>query len=74
MFMKFKRNQQVLINGIGKFEDTIYKNKLATVIRRDPYFKDFYVRFEDGTADWISPEHIKPIIEQNNRKDENHEN
>ena len=47
MHNKFKIDEMVIVNGIGKENGTIYKNRIAKVICRDPF------KFNDGTEDWI---------------------
>lgn len=44
----FKDKESVIVNGFGKNNNYSYKNKLAIIICRDPYFKDYNVKFENG--------------------------
>ena len=50
---KFNIGCIVIVNGIGKCNDKRYHNKIAIVIERDPFFKDYHVEFEDGSKDWL---------------------
>lgn len=61
MFNSFKINEKVIITGFGKCNGTIYKNRIATIICRDPYFLDYNIKLEDGTEDWIDGMYIKKI-------------
>ena len=61
MFNKFKNNQLVIVNGFGKENGTFYKNKLAKVICRDPFFLDYNIKFPDGTEDWINGIYLKKV-------------
>ena len=61
MFNKFKNNQLVIVNGFGKENGTFYKNKLAKVICRDPFFLDYNIKFADGTEDWINGVYLKKV-------------
>ena len=59
MFNKFKINDKVIVNGIGKCNGKEYINQTAIVINRDPFFLDYNVRFEDGTEDWLEEECLR---------------
>ena len=59
MFSKFKIGNKVFVNGIGKNDGKVYANVSAIVIEHDSYFKDYLVRFKDGTTDWISPQYLR---------------
>jgi len=61
MFNKFKNNERVIVNGYGKNDGKLYKNVLATVICRDPFYLDYNILFDDGTEDWLSPKSLKKI-------------
>lgn len=58
MFNKFKDGEIVIINGIGKCNNTIYVNVVGRVICRDPYFLDYNVLLEDGTEDWFDGKYL----------------
>lgn len=55
----FKDHESVIVNGFGKNNNYSYKNKLAIIICRDSYFKDYNVKFENGTEDWINEKYLK---------------
>ena len=59
MHNEFKNNTKVIICGPGETNGKMYKNVLAIIIERDPYYKDYHVKFNDGTTDWLLPEHIR---------------
>ena len=59
MFSRYKIGEKVIICGIGEFYGTKYENELATIIERDPYYKDYLVKFNNETEDWILPRYIK---------------
>lgn len=59
MFNKFKDGETVIVSGIGKCNGKKYKNKIAKVICRDPYFLDYNVKFKDGTEDWLDKKYLK---------------
>ena len=61
MFSKFKANEKVIVNGIGKCNGKEYINQSAIVIHRDPFFLDYNIRFEDGTEDWIEEEYLEKV-------------
>ena len=63
MFNRFKNKQKVVVNGFGKCANTFYKNSIAIVICRDPYFLDYNIRFEDGLEDWIDGQYLKKLKE-----------
>ena len=44
MHNKFKIDELVIVNGIGKENGTIYKNRIAKVICRDPFYFDYNIR------------------------------
>lgn len=59
MHNEFKNGTKVIVYGPGENNDKFYKNVPAKIIERDPYYKDYLVRFIDGTEDWLLPEHIR---------------
>lgn len=61
MFSKYKNNEIVKVNGIGKCNNTIYINKKGFIICRDPYYKDYNIQFDDGSEDWIEESFINKI-------------
>lgn len=56
MYNKFKINEFVIVNGIGKAHDTQYLGEIAQILWRDPYYNDYNVRFQDGLEDWVDEE------------------
>lgn len=59
MHNKFKNGTKVIVCGPGKNNGKMYRNVSAIIIERDPYYKDYHVRFKDGTKDWLLPRHIR---------------
>lgn len=59
MFSKFKNGQKVIVYGPGKKDGKFYKNVPAIVIERDPYYKDYHIRFLDGTDDWLLQKYLR---------------
>lgn len=64
MFNKFRKGKKVIVCGYGKNEGKIYKNVPAIVIERDPYYKDYHVKFMNGTDDWLSPIYLRKPYER----------
>lgn len=58
MFNQFKNGDKVLVRGIGQNNKKYYNGVIAEVIERDPYFKDYHLRFEDGSEDWLLPKYL----------------
>ena len=48
MFNEFKIGDKVFVEGIGEIDGTVYKNIPAKIVERDPYFKDYLVKFKNG--------------------------
>lgn len=67
MFNKFKNNERVLVNGIGKNGGKYYYKKRGYVICRDPYFKDYNIRFLDETEDWFDEESLRKSRRENKK-------
>lgn len=61
MLNKFKVSQRVHVNGIGKSENKYYKNKIGKVIIKDTYFRDYLIRFNNGSEDWFNEYSLKKI-------------
>lgn len=59
MFNKYKNGSKVIVYGTGKNNGKFYKNVPATVIEVDPYYRDYHLKFKDGTEDWLSEEHLR---------------
>ncbi len=62
MFSKFKKGSEVIVLGYGQVDNKFYANKKAIVIEKDSYYKDYLVKFEDGTEDWIKPKYLRKAI------------
>lgn len=58
MFNKFKKGDIVVVNGIGKSDSKNYFNKMAVIIGKDTYFKDYNVKFTDELEDWIDEKYL----------------
>lgn len=65
MFNRFKINETVIVNGIGKCNNTEYTNQIAVIICRDPYFLDYNVRFQDDTEDWLDGKFLRKVKKDN---------
>ena len=64
MFNKFKNNHKVIVCGPGQTDGKFYKDVPAIIIERDPYYKDYHVKFKDGTEDWILPKYLRKPYER----------
>ncbi len=65
MFSKFKNGEKVIVyKGIGKKNGRFYYEKKGIVICRDPHFKDYNIKFDDGTDDWFDEEYIRKSNEE----------
>ena len=68
MFNEFKKGEKVIVCGRGQECRTFYKNQPAIILERDPYYKDYLVKFKNGTEDWILPQHLrKPYSKKKGR-------
>lgn len=69
MFNEFKIGDKVFVEGIGEIDGTVYKNIPAKIVERDPYFKDYLVKFKNGKEDWVLPECLrKPYSRKRKRR------
>ena len=68
MHNKFKVGDIVLIIGIGKCNNKKYYKRKGKIICRDPYYKDYNIKLEDGTEDWFDK---KYLFEAKENKNEN---
>lgn len=59
MHNKFKNGMKVIVCGPGENNRKFYKNVPAKIVNRDPHYKDYLVRFKNGTEDWFLPEYIR---------------
>ena len=60
MFNKFKINEIVICNGIGKGTEKKF-HRIGIVIEKDYYYKDYCIRFEDGTEEWFDEEDLNKV-------------
>lgn len=67
MFNKYKIGERVLVNGIGKNNGKLYYKKRGYVICRDPYYKDYNIRFTDGTEDWFDERFLRKSRKENKK-------
>lgn len=65
---KFKNDDTVLVYGPGENDGKFYNNIPAIILERDPFYKDYLVKFNDGSEDWIQPEHIQKTLAQKYNK------
>lgn len=69
MYNQFKEGSKVLVCGLGQDNGKYYDKELAIILERDPYFKDYHIRFKDGTEDWILPKYLrKPYARKKGNK------
>lgn len=69
MHNKFKNGSKVFVYGPGQNNGKYYYNELAVVIERDSYFKDYHLKFRDGTEDWVLPKYLrKPYARKKGNK------
>lgn len=59
MFYKFKKKSSVIVSGRGLSTGIFYQNISGTVVIRDPFFKDYLVKFADGKEEWFRPEALQ---------------
>lgn len=59
MHNRFKNGSKVFVYGPGEINGKYYYNKSAIILECDPYFRDYHVRFKDGTEDWILPKYLR---------------
>lgn len=60
MFNKFKKGEIVICCGIGKCSEQKYIG-IGIVIEKDYYYKDYCVKFEDGTEEWFEETDLEKI-------------
>lgn len=61
MLNKFKINQRVHVNGIGKINKKNYSNKIGKVILKDHYFHDYLIEFNNNTEDWFNEKSLRKL-------------
>lgn len=67
MFNKYKKGSKIFVYGYGKTNGKFYKNISGEIIECDPYFKDYRIKFKDGTEDWILPQYLRRPYERNKK-------
>ncbi len=65
---EFKNSTLVIVCGPGENNGKIYRNVLGIIVERDPYYKDYLVRFQDGTEDWFLPRYIRKLCKRKKEK------
>lgn len=70
MFNEFKQGERVIVCGIGKNNEKIYINKTAKILEKDDYYKDYHVKFVDGTDDWLESQYIRKLKRNRKRRKE----
>lgn len=68
MNYKFKKGNKVYVCGYGEESGKFYKNIPGMIVERDPYYKDYLVRFIDGKEDWFSADNIRKPYSRKRRK------
>ena len=68
MFNKFKKGHRVIVYGPGQNDGKFYRNVPAIIIERDSFYKDYLVKFNDGSEDWIEPNHLRKPFERGYKK------
>lgn len=63
MFSKFRTNTTVRVSGVGKCENAIYMSKIGIVLERDAYYKDYHVKFLDGSEDWFDEKYLRKELQ-----------
>lgn len=61
MLNKFKINQKVCVNGIGKSSNKNYNNKIGSIIIKDYYFNDYLIKFDNNTEDWFNEKDLRKL-------------
>lgn len=59
MFNKFKKGEKVVVYGSGEEFGRFYYHEPAVIKERDPYYKDYLVKFKDGSEEWFLSECLK---------------
>ena len=58
MFNKFKINEIIICNGIGKCSEK-YIHELGVIVEKDSYFKDYCVLLENGAEEWFDEKDLE---------------
>lgn len=64
MKSKFKIGDKVIVNGVGKNQNKVYRNKRGYIIERDDFFKDYNVKFTKKISDWFNERALKKVREK----------
>lgn len=67
----FKNGTKVMVYGFGEEDGKFYKNIPAIILERDSYFKDYHVRFKNGTEDWVLPKYIYKLYSRKCKRGKN---
>ena len=68
MFNKFKNGERVIIWGVGKMYNRFYYKRKATIINRDPYYKDYYVKIDKDINEWFDEDSILKMRQRRKKK------
>ena len=60
MFNKFKIDEIIICNGVGKCSKK-YFHELGVIVEKDSYFKDYCVLLENGAEEWFDEEDLEKI-------------
>lgn len=60
MFNKFKIGEIVLCCGIGKVTEK-QVNRIGRIIEKDYYYKDYCIKFDDDSEEWLDENSIYKI-------------
>lgn len=65
---KFKRGENVVVNGFGKIENRYYINEFGSIIEKDDFFLDYNVLFQGMKNDWFEEKSLKKVRKCMERK------
>ena len=71
---RFKNKDKVFVYGTGKNAGVFYRNVPAIIIERDSFYKDYLVKFNDGSEDWIEPNHYENHSNEDTKNTEKERN
>ncbi len=60
MFNKFKNGELVLCCGVGKITED-YICKKGKIVEKDYYYKDYCIKFEDGSEEWFDEKDLQKV-------------
>lgn len=64
MFNKFKVGEIVLCCGVGEVTGK-YICERGKIVEKDYYYKDYCVKFKNGTEEWFKEKDIRKINDEN---------